>query len=67
MTQSKATTPCPKCGKAFACCVEKGGQCWCASVKLSPNDRSYLASQFDVCLCPDCLKVLVTGVLLGDE
>lgn len=67
MTEDNASTPCPKCGKAFGCCVEQGGQCWCASVKLSPDNRSYLAANYNGCLCPDCLKVLVTGVLFGDE
>ena len=50
MTQSRASTPCPKCGKAFGCCI-----------KLSPDERSYLADQFDRCLCPDCLKQIKTA------
>ncbi|WP_162027187.1 MULTISPECIES: cysteine-rich CWC family protein [unclassified Lentimonas] len=58
MATDDASTKCPKCGQSFACCVEQGGKCWCARVALSPDARSYLASQYDGCLCPDCLKAI---------
>jgi hypothetical protein len=58
MTEAVLSIECPKCGNAFACCGLDGSKCWCVEVALSTSARSYLAANFDGCLCPDCLKLV---------
>jgi len=45
---------CPRCGNEFHC--SKSGKCWCFEVSISEKSRYEINSQYDTCLCPDCLK-----------
>lgn len=47
---------CPRCGKTFTC--SGSSDCWCATMKLSDELRSYLASHYDTCVCRECLEEL---------
>jgi len=51
---------CEACGTEFQCfaeCTEaERAACWCASVPLSAESRDRLRTQFQDCLCEDCLR-----------
>ena len=53
---------CPKCGEVFTCGAQDSTGCWCMSVNLSDAHRAELEAQYDGCLCPACLKTLITPV-----
>jgi len=44
---------CPKCGKRFGC---MGEDCWCHEIKILAKDVHIIRSNWDDCLCPECLK-----------
>jgi hypothetical protein len=46
---------CPHCGNEFECKEEDIFNCDCLSVTLPPETRAYIASQYDDCLCVNCL------------
>lgn len=51
---------CEACGAEFQCfaeCaeVERNG-CWCSGVHLSGDSRERLRSQYQNCLCENCLR-----------
>jgi hypothetical protein len=46
---------CPKCKSTFICKNEMPG-CWCGNLKLSDYTLRYLKTNFDGCLCYECLK-----------
>jgi len=55
--RSESASRCPRCEASFGCGVDSGS-CWCADVVLDGAVRSHLASFYDGCLCPDCLKTI---------
>ena len=51
--------PCPRCGRTFLCRGDGDIEhCQCAAVELSSEDRAYIVSRFEECLCVDCLRNL---------
>jgi hypothetical protein len=48
---------CPRCDASFGCEIATGS-CWCARVTLTPERQAELASGYDGCLCPACLREL---------
>jgi hypothetical protein len=45
---------CEKCGAKFDC-YSASGPCWCEDVKLNSEALANLRSQYNDCLCPNCL------------
>ena len=46
---------CGACGAAFQCGAADA-ECWCSAVELEPEARVKLASDYEGCLCPSCLR-----------
>jgi len=53
---SKMIKICPHCGNEFECKENGIFNCDCLSVNLSPETRAYIATQFEECLCLNCLR-----------
>ncbi|MBK8785076.1 MAG: cysteine-rich CWC family protein [Chitinophagaceae bacterium] len=49
---------CPRCSTAFECKVGTIMQCQCSVIQLSSEERVYVESKFEDCLCIDCLAAL---------
>lgn len=45
---------CPRCGKTFECLHAPG--CWCFEYTISPENLEKLRTDYNNCLCPDCLS-----------
>jgi hypothetical protein len=46
---------CPRCNKAFECKVGNITQCQCYGIILSAEERAYIDSKYNDCICRDCL------------
>ncbi|MFN3637300.1 MAG: cysteine-rich CWC family protein [Chloroherpetonaceae bacterium] len=46
---------CPRCGAHFECKMGTITLCQCSSVPLDDDERAYIASRFQDCLCANCL------------
>ena len=46
---------CDGCGADFTCGASLSG-CWCMKVEVSREARAKLRSQFNTCVCRDCLE-----------
>ena len=49
---------CPGCNAEFECKVGSILLCQCTTVRLEEEEREYINSRFDDCLCADCMKAL---------
>ena len=49
---------CPRCQRAFACRVGSIHLCQCQALTLTGDQQQYVSSQYQGCLCADCLLVL---------
>jgi hypothetical protein len=49
-----AVKNCARCKKPFSCCNERPG-CWCETLTVDSDALGLLQTEFDNCLCPDCL------------
>ena len=49
---------CPRCGGAFTCGIAAPAPCPCTTVTLAPEVLAQLRSQYQSCLCLDCLREL---------
>lgn len=49
---------CPRCGNGFECKVGNIGECQCAGVQLSIEERAFIETRYNDCLCISCLKEL---------
>jgi hypothetical protein len=56
-TPPNETSLCPRCESAFECGALSGG-CWCAESSLDDAVRADLATFYEGCLCPECLKTI---------
>ena len=54
------TKTCPRCGAAFGCSNPEPG-CWCEGVSVPADRQAVLASRYENCLCPGCLKAVAGG------
>ena len=58
--ENNSSTPvsvtCPRCGKTFIC--SRSSECWCTTMELTDEIRSYLAAHYDTCVCRECLEEL---------
>ncbi|WP_223860864.1 cysteine-rich CWC family protein [Spirosoma validum] len=53
-------TACPRCQRSFECRVGSINLCQCQRVQLSDAQQHYVSSQYQGCLCADCLLALRT-------
>lgn len=44
---------CPSCGKEFDC--SKSNRCWCFEHDISVLALEKIESEYEGCLCPECL------------
>lgn len=49
---------CPRCNIAFECKAGTITQCQCNTIQLSVKEREYVESQYEDCLCVNCLMFL---------
>ncbi len=49
---------CPRCQARFECKVGSINLCQCQTVRLTDEERAYIQSRFDDCLCANCLLEL---------
>lgn len=47
---------CPRCSNSFVCREDRTDLCHCTRVYLTSNMRSYLAQDYEECLCHKCLR-----------
>jgi cysteine-rich CWC protein len=50
---------CPRCDAGFTC--SKSGKCWCFEVDVPGNIQDEISKKYDTCLCPECLRTIVSG------
>ena len=58
---------CPRCNIAFECKAGSIMLCQCSSIQLSVEERVYVESKFEDCLCVNCLHVLQREYVLFKE
>ncbi|WP_083928154.1 cysteine-rich CWC family protein [Spirosoma panaciterrae] len=51
-------TACPRCGQLFECRVGSINLCQCQAIPLTEEQRHYVDSLYQGCLCAACLFVL---------
>ncbi|MGF2412477.1 cysteine-rich CWC family protein [Ferruginibacter sp.] len=47
---------CPRCNQSFECKVGNIAQCQCYGIILSAQERAYINSLFNDCVCAACLQ-----------
>lgn len=52
------TKICEACGGMFEC---GGYQCWCGKWGITEQQMDWIATRFQDCLCPICLKKVGAG------
>jgi hypothetical protein len=58
---------CPRCNIAFECKAGTISQCQCSAIQLLLEERVYVESKFEDCLCIDCLVALQKEYVLFKE
>ncbi|WP_405517012.1 cysteine-rich CWC family protein [Spirosoma sp. KNUC1025] len=58
---------CPRCAVVYECRVGRITSCQCMSVKLTEEQRQYVSSLFNGCLCANCLLTLQTEYMEIDR
>lgn len=58
---------CPRCNIVFECKAGSIMQCQCSTIQLSLEERIYIESKFEDCLCADCLAALQKEYVLFKE
>ena len=49
---------CPRCKAAFECKPGNITQCQCTTIRLTAEQRAYIAQRYNDCLCNACLEYL---------
>ncbi|MGB4843431.1 MAG: cysteine-rich CWC family protein [Ferruginibacter sp.] len=49
---------CPRCSTVFECKPGSINQCQCSGIQLTVEERVYIESKYEDCLCINCLKAL---------
>ena len=52
------TKVCASCNTPFECKVGNIAQCQCSGIRLSEEERNYLAANYTDCLCMACLQAI---------
>lgn len=58
---------CPRCKEAFECKAGTIMQCQCSTIQLSLEERLYVESKFEDCLCINCLHAMQREYILFKE
>lgn len=58
---------CPRCNAAFECKAGSIALCQCSAILLSVEERAYVESKFEDCLCVHCLHTLQKEYLIFKE
>jgi Cysteine-rich CWC len=58
---------CPRCNLVFECKPGNIMQCRCSAIQLSAEERAYMESKFEDCLCVYCLGAMQKEYLLFKE
>lgn len=49
---------CPRCAGMFECKVGSVGECQCAGISFTDEERAFIGSRYTDCLCRNCLLEL---------
>ncbi len=49
---------CVRCRSEFECKPENIGECQCSRIQLNDDERAFIKSAFEGCLCLTCLQEL---------
>lgn len=49
---------CARCTQSFECKPFDIGNCQCAGIQLSSEEKHFLQARYDDCLCINCLKAI---------
>lgn len=58
---------CPRCHTLFECKAGSIMICQCNTIQLSVEERAYVGSKFEDCLCAGCLAALQKEYILRKE
>jgi hypothetical protein len=58
---------CPRCNIVFECKAGSIALCQCSTIQLSVEERVYVESKFEDCLCVHCLQALQKEYLIFKE
>jgi hypothetical protein len=58
---------CPRCNTVFECKAGSIALCQCSTIQISVEERVYVESRFEDCLCVSCLKALQNEYVLFKE
>ena len=58
---------CPRCNIVFECKAGSIMLCQCSAIQLSVEERVYVESKFEDCLCINCLRYLQNEYVLFKE
>ena len=58
---------CPRCNNPFECKVGNIGLCQCSSIILTIEERSFIESKYQDCLCGNCLKDMKNKYIIFRE
>ena len=61
------TKACPRCNIKFECKVGDVMHCQCNNIELSIEEKSFIESRYNDCLCADCLLQLKNRYVLFKE
>jgi hypothetical protein len=52
------TKTCPRCQQPFACKPGNISNCQCNGIKLTEEEKAFIADRYEDCLCINCLQNL---------
>ena len=58
---------CPRCNIVFECKAGSIMLCQCSTIQLSVEERAYVESKYEDCLCVNCLYTLQKEYVLFKE
>jgi len=58
---------CPRCNKAFECKSGNIAHCQCSGVSLTEKQSAWINSQYDDCLCINCLQEIQHSLYVTEK
>lgn len=55
MIKEELNKTCNRCNALFVCNADDIAHCQCQQVSLTDSDRHFISTQFNDCLCLNCL------------
>lgn len=55
------TKYCPRCQTPFECRVGNIPQCQCNGIRLTAEDKAFIAANYTDCLCRNCLLAITAS------